>query len=34
MIDKAIADLKLDENKVLIDSLKNILDYFSEQYGD
>lgn len=34
MIDKAIANLKLDENKVLIDSLKNILDYFSEQYGD
>ncbi|MGN1277504.1 MAG: MarR family winged helix-turn-helix transcriptional regulator [Floccifex sp.] len=33
MIDKAISDLKLDDNKVLIDSLKNILDYFSEQYG-
>lgn len=34
MIDKAISDLNLEDNKVLIDSLQNILDYFREQYGD
>lgn len=32
MIDRAIEDLGLEENKVLMDSLSNLLDYFSEEY--
>lgn len=34
MIDKTIADLGLDENKVLNDALENILTYFREEYRD
>lgn len=33
MIDKTIGDLGLDENKVLIQSLENILEYFRQVYG-
>lgn len=34
MIDKAIGDLGLDENKDLNDMLENILAYFREEYAD
>ncbi len=32
MIDKAINDLEVPNNKVLIDSLENIMKYFKEEY--
>ncbi len=34
MIDRAIADLGLEENQNLIDSLNRIMDYFREQYPE
>lgn len=34
MIDKAIEELKLDDNKVLIQSLDNILTYFQNEYSE
>lgn len=34
MIDRAIGTLGLDENKVLNESLENILAYFREEYAD
>ncbi len=34
MIDKIVADLGLDENHLLIDSLENILEYFRREYHD
>jgi DNA-binding MarR family transcriptional regulator len=33
LIDKTVADLKLDQDKVLIDSLANLMEYFSEEYA-
>ncbi|MBQ0065972.1 MAG: winged helix-turn-helix transcriptional regulator [Firmicutes bacterium] len=33
MIDKAVEHLNLQEDKLLISSLENILDYFSEEYA-
>lgn len=33
MIDKAVAHLNLQEDKLLIGSLERILDYFSEEYA-
>ncbi|MDO4500572.1 MAG: MarR family transcriptional regulator [Erysipelotrichaceae bacterium] len=33
MIDKAIADLNLEDNDVLVNSLDNILKYFREEYA-
>ncbi|MDO4466628.1 MAG: MarR family winged helix-turn-helix transcriptional regulator [Bacillota bacterium] len=32
MIDKVVADLKLEENKILLGSLEKIMDYFSKEY--
>lgn len=34
MIDKTIADLGLEQNKVLNDALENILKYFREEYRE
>lgn len=34
LINKAIGDLNLGENKVLIESLENILAYFREEYSN
>ena len=34
MIDKAVSDLGLDENEILIDTLENILEYFRTEYHD
>lgn len=33
MIDRAIADLHLEDNEVLLKSLNNIMDYFTQIYG-
>ena len=33
MIDRAIQDLHLDDNKVLMKSLDNIMEYFSSEYS-
>jgi len=34
MINKAVSDLGLDENVLLIDTLENILEYFRKEYHD
>ncbi|MBQ7902481.1 MAG: winged helix-turn-helix transcriptional regulator [Oscillospiraceae bacterium] len=34
MINKAVHDLGLDENELLIDTLENILEYLREEYHD
>ena len=34
MINKAVSDLGLDENQLLIDTLENILEYFRTEYHD
>lgn len=34
MIDKAVEDLHLSDNEVLMKSLNNLMDYFSEEYAE
>lgn len=34
MINKAVSDLGLDENELLIDTLENIMEYFRTEYHD
>lgn len=33
MIDRAVADLHLDDNQILMKSLDNLMEYFSEEYA-